>query len=88
MPEVIERHFSLGSHLNARDRKAVRKTVSGLMKILYPHGEATQSEIVEQLAPADALLAGPGSPNTRCLDHVPGCPLDDSSAGRQVSHGR
>ena len=37
--EIIDRHFSLGSHLNARDRKAVRKTVSGLMKILYPHGE-------------------------------------------------
>ena len=34
--EVIDRHFSLGAHLNARDRKAVRKTVSGLMKILYP----------------------------------------------------
>ncbi len=27
--EVIDRHFSLGAHLNARDRKAVRKTVSG-----------------------------------------------------------
>ena len=39
--EIIDRHFSLGSHLNARDRKAVRKTVSGLMKILYPHGEVT-----------------------------------------------
>ena len=28
--EVIDHHFSLGSHLNARDRKAVRRTVSGL----------------------------------------------------------
>ena len=28
--EIIDRHFSLGAHLNARDRKAVRKTVSGL----------------------------------------------------------
>ena len=34
--EIIDRHFSLGAHLNARDRKAVRKTVSGLMKILHP----------------------------------------------------
>ena len=25
---VIDRHFSLGSHLNARDAKAVRKTVA------------------------------------------------------------
>jgi ATP-dependent Lon protease len=31
--EMIDRHFSLGSHLNARDVKAVRKTVSGLIKV-------------------------------------------------------
>lgn len=47
--EVIDRHFSLGSHLNARDRKAVRKTVSGLMKIVYPHGEASPDELAELL---------------------------------------
>jgi ATP-dependent Lon protease len=47
--EVIDRHFSLGAHLNARDRKAVRKTVSGLMKILFPHGEVTQDELGEIL---------------------------------------
>jgi ATP-dependent Lon protease len=47
--EVIDRHFSLGTHLNARDRKGVRKTVSGLMKILYPHGEVTQDEMAEVL---------------------------------------
>ena len=47
--EIIDRHFSLGSHLNARDRKAVRKTVSGLMKIVFPHGEATPEELAEIL---------------------------------------
>ena len=47
--EIIDRHFSMGAHLNARDRKAVRKTVSGLMKILYPHGEVTQEELAEIL---------------------------------------
>lgn len=47
--EVIDRHFSLGAHLNARDRKAVRKTVSGMMKILFPHGEITQAELAEVL---------------------------------------
>ncbi len=47
--EVIDREFSLGSHLNARDRKAVRKTVSGLMKILHPHGEVTREELAELL---------------------------------------
>ena len=45
--EVIDRHFSLGAHLNARDVKAVRKTVSGLVKLMYPHGEFTKSELAE-----------------------------------------
>jgi ATP-dependent Lon protease len=45
--EAIDRHFSLGSHLNARDVKAVRKTVSGLVKMLYPHGELTRDELAE-----------------------------------------
>ena len=43
--EVIDRHFSLGSHLNARDVKAVRKTVSGLVKLIYPNGELSKDEI-------------------------------------------
>lgn len=47
--EIIDRHFSMGAHLNARDRKAVRKTVSGLIKILFPHGEVTQDELAEIL---------------------------------------
>src|SRR5258706_6149839 len=47
--EIIDRHFSLGAHLNARDRKAVRKTVSGLMKIVHPHGEVTQKDLAEIL---------------------------------------
>jgi ATP-dependent Lon protease len=47
--EIIDRHFSLGSHLNARDVKAVRKTVSGLIKLLYPDGEVTRDELSELL---------------------------------------
>ncbi|ANP46079.1 protease Lon-related BREX system protein BrxL [Candidatus Viadribacter manganicus] len=47
--EIIDRHFSLGAHLNARDRKAVRKTVSGLMKIMYPHGVVSEAEVAEIL---------------------------------------
>jgi ATP-dependent Lon protease len=47
--EIIDRDFALGAHLNARDRKAVRKTVSGLVKILYPHGELTSDELGELL---------------------------------------
>jgi ATP-dependent Lon protease len=45
--EAIDRHFSLGSHLNARDVKAVRKTVSGLVKLVYPHGEFSKEELSE-----------------------------------------
>ncbi len=45
--ETIDRHFSLGSHLNARDVKAVRKTVSGLVKLIYPHGEMSREELAE-----------------------------------------
>jgi ATP-dependent Lon protease len=48
--EVIDRHFALGAHLNARDRKAVRRTVSGLVKILHPHGEPEPEELEELLA--------------------------------------
>ena len=47
--EVIDRHFSMGAHFNARDRKAVRKIVSGLMKMLFPHGDVTQEELAEIL---------------------------------------
>ena len=47
--ELIDREFALGSHLNARDRKAVRKTVSGLVKILYPGGEVSGDELGDLL---------------------------------------
>ena len=47
--EIIDRHFSLGAHLNARDRKAVRKTVSGLTKVLYPDGQVTADDLAEIL---------------------------------------
>lgn len=47
--EMIDRHFSLGSHLNARDAKAVRKTVSGLVKLLHPDRQVTVDELREYL---------------------------------------
>jgi ATP-dependent Lon protease len=47
--EITDRDFNMGSHLVARDRKAVKRTVSGLMKIIYPHGEATKAELAELL---------------------------------------
>jgi ATP-dependent Lon protease len=47
--EVIDKDFGLGAHLNARDRKAVRKTASGLMKLIYPHGQVGKGELAEIL---------------------------------------
>jgi ATP-dependent Lon protease len=43
--EIVDRHFSLGSHLNARDVKAVRKSVSGLLKLIFPDGEFSKEEL-------------------------------------------
>jgi ATP-dependent Lon protease len=37
--DAIDKHFKLGRDLNQRDTIAVRRTVSGLLKLLYPHGE-------------------------------------------------
>lgn len=45
--ELMDRSFTLGAHLNARDVKAVRKTVSGLVKLLYPHGEVSKEDLAE-----------------------------------------
>lgn len=47
--ELIDHHFSLGSHLNARDVKAVRKTVAGMVKLVYPDGECSRDELAELL---------------------------------------
>ncbi|MAT42170.1 MAG: TIGR02688 family protein [Anaerolineaceae bacterium] len=47
--DIIDRYFSLGSHLNTRDAKAVRRTVSGLVKLLHPAGDPTREELAEYL---------------------------------------
>ncbi|MGE7923350.1 protease Lon-related BREX system protein BrxL [Viridibacillus arvi] len=45
--DSIDHYFKLGNNLNQRDTIAVRKTVSGLVKLLYPHGEYTREAIEE-----------------------------------------
>lgn len=42
-------HFSLCSDISTRDRDGINKTFSGLMKILFPHGEAPAEEMEEIL---------------------------------------
>lgn len=47
--DLIDRYWDLGEHLNARDVKAVRKTVSGLVKLLHPSGDPPRDELEELL---------------------------------------
>jgi ATP-dependent Lon protease len=47
--DAIDRAFSLGSHLNQRDVRATRKTVSGLIKLLHPDGQFTREELESYL---------------------------------------
>jgi ATP-dependent Lon protease len=49
MTDAFDRFYKLGRDLNQRDTIAVRKTVSGLSKILYPDGIFSEEEIEEIL---------------------------------------
>jgi ATP-dependent Lon protease len=42
---ALDEEFALGAHLSARDEKAVRKAVSGFLKILHPHGHWSRAEL-------------------------------------------
>jgi ATP-dependent Lon protease len=48
--DYAERHFRFGAHLGGRDQKAVRKIVSGLVKLLHPDGQVSHEELQEYLA--------------------------------------
>lgn len=47
--DAFEDFFILGHDLNQRDSKAVKKIVSGLVKIIYPDGNYTKEQMVEML---------------------------------------
>ena len=47
-----QKYFTLSEDISTRDRDGINKTFSGLMKILYPQGEATESELEELLRAA------------------------------------
>lgn len=44
--------FTLSEDISTRDRDGINKTFSGLMKILYPQGEATETEVEDVLRTA------------------------------------
>lgn len=43
--DAIDQYFKIGNNLNQRDIIAVRKTVSGLLKIIYPHGDFDKAAV-------------------------------------------
>ena len=45
--DALDEFFSLGAHLKQRDTKPVKKTVSGLVKLLHPDGVYTKDDIRE-----------------------------------------
>jgi ATP-dependent Lon protease len=47
--EIVDRFFRLGSHLNTRDVKAVRKTVSGFIKLMNPSGNVDRNDLESYL---------------------------------------
>lgn len=47
--EITDRPFVFGSHLNKRDDTAVRRCVSGLLKILHPDKGHTEEELTTYL---------------------------------------
>lgn len=48
--DLAEKHCKFGPHLGGRDQKAVRKIVSGLIKLLHPDGQPTKEEMQEYLS--------------------------------------
>lgn len=45
--DALDKYFRLGKNLNQRDTIAVRKMVSGFIKLLYPDGEYTKEQLEE-----------------------------------------
>ena len=47
--DALDKYFRLGKNLNQRDTIAVRKMVSGLIKLVYPDGKYSKEELEEIL---------------------------------------
>ena len=46
---AIDDYFSFGAQLKQRDTKPIRKTISGLIKLLHPDGKYTKEDVREYL---------------------------------------
>lgn len=47
--QLYREHFELSADISTRDRTAIEKTFSGLVKVLFPHGELTRDEVEDLL---------------------------------------
>lgn len=47
--DALDKYYKLGKNLNQRDTIAVRKMVSGLIKLVYPDGKYSKEELEEVL---------------------------------------
>ena len=90
-----ERHVEFGSHIGGRDAKAVRKTVSGLVKLIHPDGDGNQGghprvRRVRDGAPSPRQGAAQEDGRARVLRRrvlVPG-PRDECGDLRRVARER
>lgn len=49
LSDRYKQHFTLSPEISTRDKDGINKTFSGLMKIIYPEGDASKDEIEELL---------------------------------------
>tara|TARA_R110002110_G_scaffold85816_4_gene223687 strand:- start:13825 stop:15900 length:2076 start_codon:yes stop_codon:yes gene_type:complete len=47
LSHIHEAHFKLSAQVSTRDRDSVHKTMSGLLKLLYPSGKQSEAEVEE-----------------------------------------
>ena len=47
---LLSEHVELDSTLTTRDRDGITKTFSGLVKVIFPHGEVTHDDVIELLS--------------------------------------
>lgn len=47
--DAIDKYFTLGAQMKQRDTKPVRKTVSGLIKLMHPDGKYTKEDVRQYL---------------------------------------
>ncbi len=47
--DAIDKYFTLGAQMKQRDTKPVRKTVSGLIKLMHPDGNYTKEDVRKYL---------------------------------------